>query len=352
MNVRRMMIVGGVLLAGAALEAPIASAHNWGCWRQPDRTVRTWNTASRRTEAAAAISEWDSKTILSLPGSSSHTDISVFDGNYGNTGWGGLASIESASGCNILHGHARVNLYYGGSSNSIRGIFCQEVGHLFGLDHSNDGGCMGGGYYYPIGTFPGYTVVSHNVNDIATKYAGVPALADPTNEASESVRPRADAPRAIAYWQERATTLVEAVKRASAVVVARVAAVSDARDLVVPVPGLDEGEDRIPTQMISFEVARTVAGEISPAFDLFHTGNADLVVDEDGPYKAGETYVLFVTPREDGSFRLISPEGRFLMTKAGLEPAAHDGFATLLRGASVQSLASDVMQILHSSSER
>ncbi len=351
MKARIAISLGAALTAAVMLEAPPAEAHNWGCWKQPDRTVRTRNTASRRAEANAAISEWDSKTILSLPLLSTHTDISVFDGNYGNTGWGGLASIESSSGCNILHGHARVNLYYGGSSNAIRGIFCQEVGHLFGLDHSNDGGCMGGGYFYPIGTFPGYTVVSHNVNDIAAKYSSTPALAESAGEAA-AAEAEPGSPRAIATWQQRAHTLAEALKLSSAVVVARVTAVSDAEDIVVPVPGLEEGEDRIPTQRISFSVSRSLLGRVDGSFELFHTGNAEFVLDEDGPYKVGESYVLFLAPREDGSYRLISPDGRFLMTKRGLEPAAHEGFTTLLRGASLRALTSDVAQILGAAADK
>jgi len=338
MKSQRTWSVGGALLLGVVFGASSAEAHNWGCWRQPDRTVRTYNTGSRRTEASAAINEWSSKTILNLPLQSSHTDISVFDGNYGNTGWGGLASIESYSGCTILHGHARVNLYYGGTSNAIRGIFCQEVGHLFGLTHSNDGGCMGGGYYYPIGTFPGYTVVSHNVSDIQSKYSGTPAL---TADAED---PEGQ-PRVHATWLDRPQTLVEALRLSQAVVIARVANVSDGADLVVPVQGIENDEDRIPTQRIRFQVMRHLAGRGPRTFELFHTGNADFVIDEAPLYEAGETYVLFLRAREDGSYRLISPEGRFKVTEAGLEPAAHEGFAGHMRGLSLSGIVTDITEI-------
>lgn len=323
-----------------ALEAPQAQAHNWGCWIQPDRTVRSYNTAFYSSQAAAAINEWSADTILNLPAMSSHTDISVFDGNYGATGWAGLASIESRSGCTILHGHARVNRYYTGSytSNGIRGIFCQEVGHLFGLDHSNDGGCMGGGYFYSINTY--YTVISHNITDIATKYANVPTLtATPPEEGPSSLD---GPPSARAFWHDRPRSMADAVGRADAVVVARVAGVTAGADLVVPVKGLDRGEDRIPTEQITFDVSSVLAGNIGSSFELFHTGNAEFVVDEDPAYRVGEDHVLFVTQREDGSYRVISPEGRYRLAKEGLVPAAHEGFAAYLRGAGLDALTTDV----------
>lgn len=341
--------VGASLLLAGIHDAPTASAHNWACWRQPDRTVRTYNTASRRSEANAAIADWDSKTILALPQQSSHTDISVFDGNYGNTGWGGLASIESSSGCTILHGHARVNLYYSYTSNGIRGIFCQEVGHLFGLDHSNDGGCMGGGYFYSINSY--YSVVSHNVSDISSKYSGVPALADPGDHPGEAAD-RSSRPTARAFWHSRPSSLVDAAKLANAVVVARVTAVSDGADLEVKADGLAEGVDRIPTQRVSFDVERTLAGHAGASFELFHTGNASYVVDEDAPYHEGQSYLLFVTARDDGSYRVVSPDGRLRVTDRGLEPSAHEGFSTFLRGAGLEAVEADLAELARKSVAR
>ena len=77
-----------------------------------------------------------------------------------------MAEITTTSANHITHGHARVNYYYAYSSTTKQGIFCQEVGHVFGLDHSNDGGCMGLGYY----SGSTYTTVQHNWNDIYNMY--------------------------------------------------------------------------------------------------------------------------------------------------------------------------------------
>jgi len=333
------MVVLTLVLASSA-----AVAHNWGCWIQPDRTVYVRNTATYSSQANAAINEWNADTILSLPKVSYHTDISVYDGNYGATGWGGLASIESYSGCTILHGHATLNYYYSYSSNGKRGVFCQEIGHLFGLDHSNDGGCMGGGYWYDINTY--YNVVSHNINDIASKYSGVPALTigGGLAERHGEAEPTEQGPVVHAVWYHHPRTLAELGRLASAVVVAKVTGVHDAADIVVPVKGLENDEDRIPTQRIEFEVQKSLRGRIDSSFDLFHTGSETFILDGDPPYELGETYLLFVMPREDGTYLVVSPEGRFKVTGEGLEPMSSESFAEVLRGSSVEFVATDLRE--------
>lgn len=340
---RRKTIFG--LFVGAmivALASP-AFAHNWGCWRQPNRTVYVRNTAALSSQASAAISEWSSKTVLSLPVISSHTEVSVYDGFYGNTGWAGIASIESYSGCNILHGHARVNRSYSYTSNGYRGIFCQEIGHLFGLDHSNDGGCMGGGYFYSINS--NYNVVSHNINDLSSKYSGVPLAVYGTGKHGDEPDD-SHSPLARAMWHDHPRTLLEAVDLASAVVVARVTGVYDAPDIVVAVAGLKSGEDRIPNQRVAFEVERTILGKVDSTFDLFHTGNESYVLLGDPPYEMGQTYLLFLSLREDGSYRVISPEGRYGVTPQGLDPVSQEEFSQLLRGTSIRELTGDLTAIL------
>ncbi|GIV98058.1 MAG: hypothetical protein KatS3mg057_2715 [Herpetosiphonaceae bacterium] len=158
-----------ILLLANLLVARQAIAHKWGNWHWnrygSSVTIRVYNTARYWTEANRAVRDWDNNTILYLPDPGTHTDISLFDGNYGATGWGGLAEIINyTSGSHITHGHARLNYYYSYSSTGKQGVFCQEVGHLFGLDHSNDG-CMGMGYYNNI-----YYTVPHNWNDIYNMY--------------------------------------------------------------------------------------------------------------------------------------------------------------------------------------
>ena len=68
--------------------------------------------------------------------------------------------------CHILHGHAELNYYYSMTSEFKQGAFCQEFGHLLGLDHSDTGDCMGLGYYSSTNYYTG----PHNWDDIYYKY--------------------------------------------------------------------------------------------------------------------------------------------------------------------------------------
>lgn len=148
-----------------------ASAHNWGDWHWnksgTNITIRQYMYGSNMTEAERARQDaWNRVSILYNYTSSSHTDISVFGDNAGNTGWGGLASLESVSGSHILHAHARYNTYYSNSSATIEGIYCQEVYHTYGFDHNNTGGCMGLGYYSGSGN----KLSQHDVDDFYNRY--------------------------------------------------------------------------------------------------------------------------------------------------------------------------------------
>src|SRR5215218_7103141 len=107
MNRKAAFVAGTLLVAG--LMAHAAEAKRWGCWIQADRNVRIRNTASN---ASQAVSDWNNLTILNLSAVSSGEETYVFNANSGNTGWGGLASIKSYSGCTILRATAQLNTYY------------------------------------------------------------------------------------------------------------------------------------------------------------------------------------------------------------------------------------------------
>jgi hypothetical protein len=318
-----MLLVTG--LVGSA-----AQAHQWGCWSQADRNVRIRNTTS---SASAAVSDWNNLTILNLSAVSSGEETYVFNANSGNTGWGGIARITNYSGCTILRATAQLNTYYAWSTNAARGVHCQEVGHTFGLDHSNDGGCMGGGYWYDIGTH--YTIVSHNVNDIGSIYANKSAD-HPT------VGPEVDAPRIHAFWYNNPRSLRETTRMASDVVVAKV-------DYVTAGAPISIGEEgTIPSQRVHFTVKRSRKGPLAvgESFVLFQNGNDKNRFDEDPNYKVGRRYLLFLTPREDGTYMVVSPAGRYQVTPSGLVPATEKGFAAGLEGASLEDVMSDVTRAI------
>jgi hypothetical protein len=299
--------------------------------------VRIRNTASN---ASAAVSDWNNLTILNLSSVSSCEETYVFNANSGNTGWGGLASITNYSGCTILRATAQLNTYYSWTANAARGVHCQEVGHTFGLDHSNDGGCMGGGYWYDIGTH--YTIVQGNINEIGSMYANRVA----GNPDYSTVGPEVDTPRFHAFWSNHPHSVRDTTRMASQVVVATVTGVAKGATIVNRQK--DGYVSRIPTQRVSFDVEGSFKGslETGDSFVLFQNGDETHRFDEDPSYEVGSRHLLFLTPRKDGTYLVVSPEGRFELTDFHghdeLAPASKNGFAAGLKGVSLQSVLPDV----------
>ena len=334
MSRKSLFVAATLVIAGLAADA--AQAHQWGCWIQRDRNIYIRN-ASGGSQAGAAISDWHNMTILNFTYVSSGEEIYVFNANSGATGWAGLARITNYSGCNILRATAQVNTYYySGSSTAARGIHCQEIGHGFGLDHSNDGGCMGAGYWYSVTN--AYRPVTHNVNDVGSMYANRAA----GNPAHPTIGPEHGAARFHANWFNTPRSIREATGLATHIVVATVTGVTDGDPISLG------REGNIPTQRVHFTVNRTRKGALvaSESFVLFQNGNDHNRFDEDPSYKMGHRYLLFLVPREDGTYRVLSPEGRYQVTRDGLVPAAHKGFAASLAGASLQDVMSDVERTL------
>ncbi len=161
------LALGGML----SLTGSPASAHNWGNWHWnkggSQIVIYNYIYGGHTAEANAAASDaWNKISILYNYSATSHTDVSVFDGNYGAVPWAGLASIESWSGDHILHAHAIYNTYYVYSSGFIQGIYCQEMFHTYGFDHSNTGDCMGLGYFNNNQFYLG----PHNNSDFDARY--------------------------------------------------------------------------------------------------------------------------------------------------------------------------------------
>lgn len=125
------------------------ATHRWGCWKYANYTINWYNGASGdywyiyNEEARSDSNSWHNYTDISLTsvsaaGSSDH--INAYAGSYGSTGWLGIAEIQSASGCTVYQGRSRLNRSYLDNGSYTRTnkkhVACQEVGHLFGLQHN------------------------------------------------------------------------------------------------------------------------------------------------------------------------------------------------------------------------
>ncbi len=296
------------------------------------------------TIGSSAINDWNNMTILNISYVSSGEEIYVFNANSGNTGWGGLATITNYSGCTILRATSQLNTYYSWTTNAARGVQCQEVGHGFGLDHSNDGGCMGGGYWYSISN--AYRPVTYNVNDIAAMYAN-----KHDDDHGHEVGPESDGPRLHANWIHNPHTLGEATRLSTNVVVAV------ANDVTAGDPISIGDEGTLPSQRVRFTVKNSRKGDLGAGdtFVLFQNGNNENRFDEDPSYKMGHRYLLFLIDRGDGTYMVVSPSGRYHITRDGLVPAIHrdsKNFAAGLAGASLTDVLGDVERTLEDFPER
>jgi hypothetical protein len=134
-----------VLVGGGVSHA----SHRWGCWKHANASINFYNGATGdyaaifNEEARTDSNSWHNFTDLSLTavGSSGTTDhVNAFSGLYGHNGWLGIAEILGYSGCTVRNGRARLNRSYLDSGSYLRTnrkhVACQEVGHLFGLNHN------------------------------------------------------------------------------------------------------------------------------------------------------------------------------------------------------------------------
>lgn len=156
-----------------------------GDWRQADVNVYCPAELEYCKEAERAFSEWSGESIHKLNVTSDITeagyvsrwktsDIDYEIQDFGPTGWIGLTSLKTCvptgrtAGCRSAR--AYTNTYKGysaaGSAYARQAIACQEMGHIFGLDHAN-GDCMGYSYEYLLGPNTSDRLEPHSTDGIA-----------------------------------------------------------------------------------------------------------------------------------------------------------------------------------------
>ena len=184
MNRKKFLLGLGLALALAALLIlPISAgaSHSWGHyhWARTSNpfTIKLGDNVSGLWDAMFGIAsdDWSQSSVLDttiVAGGTSGSACAptygraeVCNADYGNTGWLGVAQIWITSGAHIAQGTVKNNDYYFGSSSyqynntaEMQHVICQEIGHIFGLDHQDETGasldtCMD---YY------------HNTSDVDT----------------------------------------------------------------------------------------------------------------------------------------------------------------------------------------
>jgi hypothetical protein len=161
-----------------------------------------------------------------------------------------------------------------------------------------------------------------------------------------------------ASWAEEPASLEETAASAEQVLLGRVTRVRRGQDLVVPVKDLPGGEDRVPVEIVTIRLEKSLKGPAHggppETIEVFRTGASSgrdqVTMVEDPPYSSGEQYALFVKPGPEVQIegtrlrvhRLVSPEGRYRVRGGKIEPAARHGFAAELRGRSAADFEADV----------
>src|SRR5688572_19737131 len=157
----------GVLLLAAI---PAFANHAWGTyhWRKTTAQISppvTMNISGQWPNYASRVmTDWNKSTVIESPWSygsissprrctSATGEIEVCNTTYGQNGWLGIAGI-SLSGGHIVKGYTKLNdTYFNTATYNTpawrRLVFCQEVGHDYGLGHTdetfdnvNHGTCM------------------------------------------------------------------------------------------------------------------------------------------------------------------------------------------------------------------
>lgn len=170
-QINRRALLAVLALANGLLFSQQAFGHWWehssgDChYHLHESEIEIWKSTSYPNTKQAAIDDWGTNTdiIVDMVASHGDADVSVLADNYGDTDWSGLATLEDtdldwdhcgwvANSAEVDHGHSRYNTFMGwtsgtGADSDVRGVLCQEIGHVFGLDHSHTYDCMGKTYW-------------------------------------------------------------------------------------------------------------------------------------------------------------------------------------------------------------
>lgn len=148
---KKRSIVSLCALFVVMFAAGVAASNRWHSWKYANAEIRWYNGGTGQyydmyqQEAITDANAWQPFTVIDLVqvwASGTDDQINSFNGNYGFTGWYGIAEIQANDGWTIIDGRTRLNEYHIDADRlspiNIKHVACQEIGHLFGLDHNRD----------------------------------------------------------------------------------------------------------------------------------------------------------------------------------------------------------------------
>ena len=333
-------VIAATLTVLLALSIAYAN-HQWSSyhWERPDAnelvlTIGDCHTPSPHTNwhallnAVAANWDWipeygnvpDFGVSKSSCGSG---DIESYNDNYGDSGWLGIATIRITRGRDkhIVRGESKVNEYfitlngYDGFDESIewQHVLCQEIGHTFGLDHTDGDTCMNSDTRPLREPDPNY----HDGEQLAEMYAhnhasdsgggggpGGPGGGGPPGPGGRGGQaPPSATAIARAFWAEQYESDAEMFAAADLVVEATV--VSSAFNRVV-----GQGAAAVPVSQVLLQVTQALSGPAPQTIVLEQTRGLGLEIDDDPGYVQGDSYTLFLRQTGPNTFRTVNPDGR------------------------------------------
>lgn len=158
-RLRSTLLQAAVLLSLASAATIGNATHSWGGyhWARTTNsfTLKLGNNVSSNwlSYLQTTSSDWTQSTVLDtviVAGGARPRNCRPTAGRgevcnltYGNTGWLGVASISITGGTHITQGAVKLNdTYFNTASYNTPEwrnlVMCQEVGHIFGLDHQDE----------------------------------------------------------------------------------------------------------------------------------------------------------------------------------------------------------------------
>ena len=200
---KRLLVVALLLAVTTLVPVPLTADHFWGYhWKRTSRAEVVLGLGDNVSSVwngylATAAADWDQSFDLDVtvvPGAAPSPRpcrptpgrIEVCNAAYGNNGWLGMARIW-VNGLHIVSASMQLNDTYFIDDYDTAAwrqfVTCQEVGHVLGLDHTdedidnpNEGTCMdytsepaGGGFWADPNIAPN----QHDYEELARIYAHV-----------------------------------------------------------------------------------------------------------------------------------------------------------------------------------